>query len=144
MQRHLNINTLCKCCKTIGCVGETRREASSCLVTPWRAVFPWGSHVPGILSVLAAAQPWVLLLCLGAVRTDCSQEHRLRAGYASAGDHSISISFFFNSAWMKFFLRLRGSTRYDSCLYLHLGVKLVAFISSDCKTGSPLRCQGVK
>lgn len=63
-----------------------RREAASCLVTPQRAVFLWGSHVPGVLSVLAAAQTWVLLLCLGAARTDCSQEHGLCAGYASAGD----------------------------------------------------------
>lgn len=91
---------LCEHCKTIRCVGEMRREAASCLVTPWRAAFPWGSHIPGILSVLAAAQPWVLLLCLGAGRTDCSREHGLCAGYASAGDwegrdDSVSISFFF-------------------------------------------------
>lgn len=77
-----------------------RREAGSCLVTPGRAVFPWASHVPGVLSVLAAAQPRVLLLCLGAARTDCSQEHGLCTGDASVGDRegrdeSVSMLFLF-------------------------------------------------
>lgn len=121
------------------CVGEMRREAASCLVTPWRAVFPWGSHVLGVLPVLAAAQPWVLLLCLGAVRTDCSWEHRLYAGYASAGDwegRDASISFFLfliQPGWDS--SCYSDSTRCDSHFYLGLNVK-VAFISVDCRTGS--------
>lgn len=91
---------LCEHCKTIRRVGERRGEAASYPVTPQRAVFTWGSLVPRMLSVLAAPQPRVLLLCLGAVRTDCSQEHGLCAGYALAGDREgrddgISILFFF-------------------------------------------------
>lgn len=91
-------------------VWERRREAASYHVTPQRAVFPWGSLIPRILSVLAATQPRVLLLCLGAARTDCSQEHGLCTGYALAGDRErrddgISILFiylFLNLAWVRF------------------------------------------
>lgn len=91
---------LCEHCKTIRYVGERRREVASYPVTPQRAVFPRGSLVLHILSVLAATQPRVLLLCLGAVRTDCSQEHGLCTGYALAGnrerrDDGISILFYF-------------------------------------------------
>lgn len=106
MQRYSNINILCEHCKTIRYVGERKREVASYPVTPQRAVFPWGSLVPCILSVLAATQPRVLLLCLGAVRTDCSQEHGLCTGYALAGDRErrddgISILFYFlNLAWI--------------------------------------------
>lgn len=109
MQRHSNTNMLCEHCKTIRCVGERRREAASSPVTSQRAVFPWGSLVPRILSVLAPTQPRVLLLCLGAVRTDCSQEHGLCAGYALAGDREWRVDgtsiffFFFNFNWVKFF-----------------------------------------
>lgn len=92
VQRHSNTNTLCEHLKTIRCVGETGREAASCLVTPQRAVFPWGSHIPGVLSVLAASQPWVLLLCLGAAGTDCAWEHRLCTGYASVRDQEGGVT----------------------------------------------------